>query len=380
VVVVGSHPFVDGRENHDRGSTALGASQQALVEAVTAANPNTVVVLETSYPVTMDTEPESLLWTTHAGSETGHALASVLFGDTSPAGRLTQTWYRDDAELPADLLDYDIIGSGQTYLYYQGEPSYPFGHGLSYTSFRYGKPKLDRRSVGGGGTVRVRVDVTNTGSRAGDEVVQLYTHQRRSRNQLPVRQLRDFQRVSLAPGETVTVKLAVRAADLAHWDVTRDRWVVESSTHDLLVGASSTDIRQRATLRVRGETIPPRDLSQPTRAESFDGYAEVLLADESKRSGTVVAGAGWVSFADAALGAGVDTFTARVANPGAGTGSIEIRLDSPTGPLVGTAAVPSTGDVYAYATTTAPLSGAAGRRDVYLVLDPGLRLATFSIG
>jgi beta-glucosidase len=122
VVVVGSHPFVDGRENHDRASTALGASQQALVEAVTAANPNTVVVLETSYPVTMDTEPESLLWTTHAGSETGHALASVLFGDTNPAGRLTQTWYRDDAELPADLLDYDIISSGQTYLYYEGDP------------------------------------------------------------------------------------------------------------------------------------------------------------------------------------------------------------------------------------------------------------------
>jgi beta-glucosidase len=382
VVVVGSHPFVHGRENHDRVGTALGASQQALIEAVTAANPNTVVVLETSYPVTLESQPRSLLWTTHAGSETGTAVAGVLFGDTNPAGRLTQTWYRSDEDLPADLLTYDIISSGQTYLYFEGSPLFPFGHGLSYTSFRYDDLRLSRSSVGAGGTVRVSVDVTNTGRRAGDEVVQLYTHQRSSRDTVPVQQLRAFERVSLAPGQTRTVRFTLDTADLAHWDVTRDRWVVESSTYDVLVGGSSAAPEERARLRVRGETIPPRDLSEPTRAESFDSYEGVRLVDESKERGTAVAadGAGdWIRFAGTALGRGASTFTASVAKPGPDTGTIEVRLDSPTGRLLGTVNVPSTGDVYAYATVTADLARASGVRDVYLVFGSELRLSTFSI-
>jgi beta-glucosidase len=381
VVVVGSHPFVEGRENHDRATTALGGSQQELVQAVLDANPNTVVVLETSYPVTMEPRPASVLWTTHAGSETGNALASVLFGDTNPAGRLTQTWYRSDDDLPENLLEYDIISTEQTYLYFRGRPLYPFGHGLSYSSFRYDDLRLNRDSVRADGTVRVSVEVTNTGRRAGDEVVQLYTHQRDSRDSLPVKQLRAFQRVSLAPGETATVRFTLDAADLAHWDVTRNRWVVESSAHDVLVGSSSGDIRERERLRVRGETIPARDLSEPTRAENFDAYADVLLVDESKERGTAVEGSAgeWIRFDGAALGAGATTITASLANAGAEAGSIQLRLDSPSGRLIGTLSVPSTGDVYAYTTVTAPLSNARGTRDVYLVFGADLRLSTFSI-
>jgi beta-glucosidase len=381
VVVVGSNPFVYGRENHDRASTALGASQQALIEAVTKANKNTVVVLEDSYPTTMDVQPKALLWSTHAGSETGHAVADVVFGDYNPAGRLTQTWYRTDADLPANLLDYDIIASEQTYLYFRGSPLYPFGHGLSYTTFRYGAPRLSASSVDADGVVEVSVDVTNTGRRAGDEVVQLYTHQRQSRDKVPIQQLRAFERVSLAPGQTTTVRLTLGAADLAHWDVTRGKWVVESSAYDVLLGASSADIRQRTTLRVHGETIPARDLSTPTRAEDFDGYAGVQLVDESKLRGTAVgavATGNWIKFADSALG-GEATFTASVAKASAGSGTIEIRLDSPTGRLIGTAAAASTGDVYSYATSTAPLARATGRHDVYLVFGSDLRLSTFSI-
>jgi beta-glucosidase len=382
VVVVGSHPFVHGRENHDRSGTTLGASQQALIEAVTEANPNTVVVLETSYPVTMEPRPNALVWTTHAGAETGNALASVLFGDTNPAGRLTQTWYRADAELPADLLTYDIISSGQTYLYYEGRPQFAFGHGLSYTSFRYDDLRLNRDSVAAFGTVRVSVEVTNTGRRAGDEVVQLYTHQRSSRDSVPIRQLRAFERISLEPGQTRTVRFTLDAADLAHWDVTRERFVVESSTYDVLVGGSSADLPERESLRVRGETIPARDLSRPTRAENFDAYDGVFLADESKEQGTAVAAeaaGGWILFADAALGNRARTFTASVAKASPGAGSIEVRLGSPTGRLVGTVAVPSTGSSYTYTPVTGSLSRAQGTRDVYLVFGSDLRIATFSI-
>ncbi|ASW53890.1 glycoside hydrolase family 3 protein [Plantactinospora sp. KBS50] len=385
VLVVGSNPFINGREAHDRTTMALGASQEALVKAVTKANPHTVLVLQTSYPDTITWEQEhvpAIVWTTHAGAETGHAIADVLFGDHNPSGKLTQTWYRSDEQLPSDLLDYDIISSRQTYLYSHAKPLYAFGHGLSYTRFRYGNLRTNTHSVGADGTITATVDVTNTGSRAGAEVVQLYTHQRTSRDATAIRALRTFQRVDLAPGQTRRVTLRVPVADLAHWDVTRSRWVVEDSTYDLMVGSSSTDIRQRAAVRVHGETIPPRDLSRPTRAENFDRYAGVSLVDQSKAAGTAV-GAGeagqWVSYAHADLRRGAGTFTAKVARAAAGDGTIEVRLGSPTGRLLGTATVPSTGDKYTYATTSATLARSGGIQDVYLVFGSALRLSEFSI-
>jgi beta-glucosidase len=383
VVVVGSMPFINGREAHDRTTMALSSGQEELIKAVQAVNPHTIVVLETSYPDTITWEQQNvpaILWTTHAGAETGHAIADVLFGDYNPAGRLSQTWYRSDSDLPPDLNNYDVISSDQTYLYYKGDPLYPFGYGLSYTSFRYGNLRTTP-AVDAAGTVQVSVDVTNTGARAGDEVVQLYTHQRTSRDKEPLKQLHGFQRVTLAPGQTRTVRFTLPAVDLAHWDVTRGKWVVESSDYDVLVGSSSADIRQQATLHVHGETIPPRNLAQPTRAESFDAYSGVRLVDESKAAGTAVGAvtAGdWIKFAGSALGQAT-TFTARVAKASAGSGSIQIHLDSPTGPVVGTAGVASTGNVYTYATASAALSGAAGTHDVYLVFGSDLRLATFSI-
>ncbi|MBQ1017950.1 glycoside hydrolase family 3 C-terminal domain-containing protein [Micromonospora sp. D93] len=385
VLVVGSNPFINGREAHDRTSTALSAGQEALVKAVTRANPRTVLVLQTSYPVTIRWEQENvpaIVWTTHAGAETGHAVADVLFGDRNPSGRLTQTWYRSDSQLPPDLLEYDIISSGQTYLYSRAKPLYPFGHGLSYTRFRYGQLRAGVQSVAADGTITASVDVTNVGSRAGSEVVQLYTHQRTSRDTTPIRQLKAFEQVKLAPGQTRTVTLRLPAADLAHWDVTRSRWVVESSVHDLMVGASAEDIRARAAVRVRGETIPARDLSRPTRAENFDRYAGVRLVDESKPSGTAVgatAAGQWISFDGSALRAGARTFTATVAKAGADAGTIQIRLGSPTGRLLGTATVPSTGDDYRYVSTSTELARAVGTRDVYLVFDTPRRLADFSI-
>lgn len=375
VLVVGSQPFINGREAHDRTTMALGAGQEALVRAVRAVNPHTIVVLQTSYPDTITWEQRNvpgIVWTTHAGAETGHAIADVLYGDHNPAGRLTQTWYRSDSQLPPDLLTYDIISSGQTYLYSRQTPLYPFGHGLSYTSFKYGKP-----SIGHG---RVTFTVTNTGRRDGDEVVQLYTHQRTSRDTTAVKQLRSFDRVHLKAGQTRTVSLKLTANDLRHWDVTRSRWVVESSVYDVLIGASSSDIRQRTTWNVRGETIPARDLSRPTRAENFDGYAPaVKLVDESKAAGTAVGSSragDWIVFRDADL-RHATAFTASTAALTAST--VEVRLDSPTGRLLGTAPVTATGDVYRYATTTAKLARAGGRHDVYLVFGGALRVSTFSI-
>ncbi|HYN95450.1 MAG TPA: glycoside hydrolase family 3 C-terminal domain-containing protein [Pilimelia sp.] len=385
VVVVGSMPFINGREDHDRTDMGLGESQHRLIRAVRAVNPNTVVVVENSYPTTLTWEQENvpaILWTTHAGAETGNALADVLFGDREPAGRLTQTWYRSAADLP-DILEYDIIKADRTYQYFRGRPLYEFGHGLSYASFRYDRLRLSAPTAAAGGRVAVGVDVTNTGARAGSEVVQLYTHQRRSRVKQPLRQLREFAKVTLGPGETRRVTLTLDVADLAHWDVTRGRWVVESSAYDVLVGRSSADIRQRAQLRVRGEVVPARDLRRTTRAIDFDDYAGVALVDQTKTHGDAVgapAAGSWIRFTDVDLRRGAASFTARVARAAAGAAAVEVRLDDPvSGRLVGTAPVVSTGDVYTYATTSAPLAGARGRHDVYLVFAGDLRIADFTL-
>jgi beta-glucosidase len=369
VVVVGSMPFINGREDHDRTTMALAEGQSALIRAVHAANPNTVVVVENSYPTTLTWEQDNIpaiLWTTHAGQETGHAIADVLFGDVNPAGRLTQTWYRSDADLP-DILEYDIIKARRTYQYFDGDPLYPFGHGLSYSTFRYGRLAIES-------PLKVSVPVTNTSDRAGDEVVQLYTHQRESRDPRPNLTLRAFQRVHLRPGQTKTVRFSVPAQDLAHWDVTRGRWVVEGGTYDVLVGASSADIRQRGSVRVKGETIPARDLSRTTRAVDFDDYTGVSLVDTSKERGDSVGGPGWISFHDSELRR-ARTFTARVA----GAGAIEIRLGGPTGKRVGTATSPGTADKYTYTSVSTALTGADGRHDVFLVITGDLRVDTFSL-
>lgn len=383
VVVVGSMPFINGREDHDRPSLELAHAQRRLVEGVAEANPRTVMVLENSYPTTIgwarDAVP-AVLWTSHAGQETGNALADVLFGDRNPAGRLTQTWYASDEDLP-DITDYDILRNGTTYQYYQGDPVYAFGHGLSYSTFDYSEVRLSSTTMKGG-PVTVSVDVTNTGDRAGDEVVQLYTHQRTSRDPQPLRSLRGFERISLEPGQTRTVDFELRPADLAHWDVTRGRWVVETSAEDLMVGAASDDIRARATLRVDGETIPPRDLRGMVRAVDFDDYAGVRLVDETKATGDAVGldAGDWLLYRDADLGSGPRTFTAHVARAAAGSTTLQVRLDDPvTGPLIGTVQVPSTGGVYSYATVRATVTGTAGRRDVYLVPTGELRVSRFAI-
>jgi beta-glucosidase len=283
-------------------------------------------------------------------------------------------------DLP-DILEYDIIKARRTYQYFDGQPLYPFGFGLSYTAFRYSDLRVSPAPLCAGDLLTVEVAVTNTGRRAGDEVVQLYTHQQESRDTLPNRQLRAFQRVHLDRGQTRTVRLTAPVSDLGHWDVTRNRWVVETSKLDVLVGASSSDIRQRAQVELRGERIAARDLARETRASNFDDYRAVNLVDETKEFGDAVGAidGSWLKFAGADLGRRTTRFGAEVAAP-AGGGTIDVRLDDPvSGRLLGTAQVPSTGDLYTYATTTAALAAARGLHDVYLVFHGSFRISTFAV-
>jgi beta-glucosidase len=392
VVVVGNHPMVNGRETEDRQELGLPPAQEALVRAVHEANPRTVLVVSSSYPFAVtwaQAHLPAVLWSSHGGQEYGHALTDALFGTdeagapAEPGGRLTQTWYRAACELP-DLLDYDIIATDATYLYYRGTPLYPFGHGLSYTTFEHQNLRLSADTVAADGEVTVSVDVVNTGTRPGAEVVQLYTHQQRSRVKQPLRQLRGFARVHLTPGERSTVSLRLAAADLAFWDVTRRRYVVETARHKVLVGRSATAILQAATLHVRGERIPPRDpYAAPLWAIDHDDHFGVVLRDEGPGApGDVVGGAengGWVAFEQVDFGAGGATWRARVAG---GPGRLVLRLDDPFGgTVIGALDVAATAGPYAWTDVGGALAGASGLHDLYLVFEtPGTIVTSLEFG
>jgi len=387
VVVVGNHPMVNGRETEDRGDLALPADQDALIRAVEAANPRTVVVVISSYPYALGGDdghlPRALLWSAHGGQEYGTALADILFGAASPGGRLTQTWYRSTGDLP-DLLDYDIITADATYLYYRDAPLFAFGHGLTYSEVDYANLRLAPDEIDPDGSVTVAVDVVNAGERATDEVVQVYSRQRRSRVKQPVRQLRGFRRVHLAPGEPTTVEFVLRAADLAFWDVTTGGPVVERAAHVIMAGRSSADIRLCGVLRVAGADIAPRDLRRPLAAADHDDYAGVTLRDADPERGDAVSATdagGWVVFQDVNL----DTWSPaawRVAlsRDDDGPAAVTLRLDDPlAGPVIATATTVCTGGRHEWADVVAPMGPAAGRRDLYLVFDePGVNVRDLS--
>ncbi|MEU4624503.1 glycoside hydrolase family 3 C-terminal domain-containing protein [Actinoplanes sp. NPDC023801] len=388
LLALGNHPLVAGRETEDRRDLDLPGTQDALARAVHAANPRTVLVLTSSYPYAIGWARDNLpavVWSAHGGQEHGTALADVLFGSdrtglpVDPSGRLTQTWYTDAGDLP-DLLDYDIIASDATYLYYRGVPLFPFGHGLSYTRFAYENLRVSADSVDAGGEVTVTVDVVNTGDRPGVEVVQLYTRQQRSRVKQPLRRLRGYRHVRLGPGERATVELLLPAAELAFWDVTRSRWVVEDATHTVAVGASSTDWRLTATLRVHGERIPARSPRSGLRMIDNDGYAQttpVAIAESPREALRSDEPGAWAVFDDVAFDGAASRVRALAGSADVAS-TIVIRLDDPLGgPVVATLTIPPTAG--ALTEVTAPIPQLTGTHAVFVLFDtPATTLATLS--
>jgi len=258
IVCVGNHPNggfdtqwarvsvpSEGREAVDRQSITL--EQEALIKAVFEANPKTVVVLKSSFPYAINWTQENVPAILHMAlnsQEEGRALASVIFGDYNPAGRLVQTWPKSLEQLPP-MMDYDIR-HGRTYMYLRDTPLYPFGYGLSYTTFAYRDLKVNQNHD----SIDVSVTLKNTGRRAGDEVVQLYVKHLNSKVARPLQELKGFTRVYLAPQEEKVVKLSVPLSRLAYWNAETDRWVVEKDQIELIVGGSSTDARLRKTVKL----------------------------------------------------------------------------------------------------------------------------------
>jgi beta-glucosidase len=260
VVVIGNHPTCgagwekcpvvsDGKEAVDRKSLTL--AREEIAKAALAGNPKTVVVLQASFPYTTNWTQDhapAILEMTHGSEEQGDGLADVLFGDYDPAGRLTQTWVRDEADLPA-MMDYNLR-DGRTYMYAKQKPLYAFGYGLSYTSFAYSKLRVSSPVLREGGTAMVSVEVKNTGSREGDEVVQMYVSHESSSVARPVEELKGFARVSLKAGEVKTVTLPLAAKALAYWDDAAKAFVVEKDRVVVKVGGSSDDLPVSAVVSV----------------------------------------------------------------------------------------------------------------------------------
>jgi beta-glucosidase len=270
IVCVGNHPEgnatwgwvtspSEGKEDVDRKSLALPSDHESFVRRVVAANPNTVVVVISSFPFAFPwviEHAKAVLHVTHSSQELGMALGDVIFGDFNPGGKLAQTWPRSIEQLPP-MLDYDVR-HGHTYLYSRESPQYHFGYGLSYTSFELGGLATSAEQLTLASELEVSVDVHNTGPRAGDEVVQLYVGhlipeaESPRHVERPARALKGFRRVHVAAGCAERVVIALRGRDLAYWNAARQAWDLETGSIEILIGTSSreTDLRLRKTLHI----------------------------------------------------------------------------------------------------------------------------------
>ncbi|MFF9687490.1 glycoside hydrolase family 3 C-terminal domain-containing protein [Streptomyces sp. NPDC014623] len=394
IVVAGNDPHINGRETEDRTTLALPAQQDRLWRAAHAVNPRTVLVLTSAYPYAVGDAADglpALLWTAHGGQAAGTALGRVLAGDVSPGGRLPQTWYASDDDLPG-LFDYDIIGSRQTYLYFDGTPLFPFGHGLGYAGFGYSALHTEVD----GERLRVSLTVTNDGDRAADEVAQLYVRaagpaesatareglgRRLGQGlgepvELPRRKLVGHRRVHLAPGAVECIQFEVPVDELGHWSVAHGRWAVEPGTYEILAGASSADIRLIATVIVDGETQGPRPVAERgLEAVDYDWQKDTQILDRTKTEGDAVAPAstdreGSLVYRACDFGEGVDGLAFLVSGEGSLTASV--------GGHSSVLQFPDTGGPYDYRTLDIAL-GLRGVQELRIGIEGSVRLARIDV-
>ena len=265
-VVAGNHPYgtkpdwffcpvpSDGREAVDRRS--LNLPNEDMIKQIYKANPNTVLVLQSSFPYTINWSDENLpaiLHFTHSSQETGNGLVDVLTGKVNPSGRLTQTWVKDITDLP-DMMDYDI-SNGRTYMYFDGDPLYPFGYGLSYSDFCYEKGSIDNQITTSDtqqplnsvsdldDIITLNVTLSNHSQYDGSEVVQVYASFPESKDTMrPAKQLKAFKKTFIPAGESVEVPIEIKLRDLAKWDEKAHKWAIEKGRVDFHIGSSSVNL------------------------------------------------------------------------------------------------------------------------------------------
>lgn len=239
-------------ESRDRADIYLPEGQDEYMQAITSLNKKTAVVLINGSAIAINWMKENIpaiveAW--YAGQEAGNGIADVLFGDYNPAGRLPFTFYKSNDDLPP-FDDYEV-SKGRTYMYFDKEPLYPFGYGLSYTKFAYDGLSISSKNLTKSDTLTVSFNVKNTGGRDGDEVAQLYVRDIESSVKQPRMQLKAFKRVRIKKGETKKVTLTVPIKNLSFWDEKTRDYIVEPGEFEIMVGASSADIRLKDKIVVK---------------------------------------------------------------------------------------------------------------------------------
>lgn len=260
-------------EDTDRETYDLPYGQNELIEALAKANPNIAVINISGTGVAMPWTDRvaAIMQAWYLGNETGHTLAGLLMGDVAPSGKLPYTYYASLDQCGAhklgeypghpgiDLRGNDVINMHYNEGIYVGyrfidknklKPTFCFGHGLSYTDFKYGGTSVDKKEGTADETFTVTVPVTNAGDRAGKEVVQVYVSDLKSSVDRPVKELKGFKKVALAPGETADVSIDIKGSDLSYFDADKHEWVCEPGEFEILVGSSSTDIRGKTKYKI----------------------------------------------------------------------------------------------------------------------------------
>lgn len=255
VIVMGSDTHDDSSEGHDREAMVLTRNQNQMIHNVGTLNDNTVLYLQTSNLVELGTfqnDVKAILWSCQNGQAQGVGVANQLFGDVNPSGKITFTWYADEDQVPG-IRQYGLseaygdeeepyTNGGFTYQYFTGDVSYPFGYGLSYTTYQYSNMTVSKDAADANETLTVTVDVENTGDRAGSEVVQLYVvYPDAEENGLPAKQIKGFAKVDLAAGEKKTVSIDLDLSDCYFWDEEAGKNVVPTGTYTIVAAASSDE-------------------------------------------------------------------------------------------------------------------------------------------
>ena len=255
VIVMGSDTHDDSSEGHDREAMVLTRNQNQMIHNVGTLNDNTVLYLQTSNLVELGTfqnDVKAILWSCQNGQAQGVGVANQLFGDVNPSGKITFTWYADEDQVPG-IRQYGLseaygdeeepyTNGGFTYQYFTGDVSYPFGYGLSYTTYQYSNMTVSKDAADANETLTVTVDVENTGDRAGSEVVQLYVvYPDAEANGLPAKQIKGFAKVDLEAKEKKTVSIDLDLSDCYFWDEEAEKNVVPTGTYTIVAAASSDE-------------------------------------------------------------------------------------------------------------------------------------------
>ncbi len=284
VLCLGSNPVINAKEEIDRNHLHLPKMQEQLLVKISEANQNTVLVLISNYPYILPEEVDripAIVFSASGCQEYGNAVARVLTGLVNPAGRLSMEWVADEKEL-ADIADYDLLEGRRTYRYWEKDVVYPFGYGLSYSSFSYDSIELvtaKEEAVAGDmdGELVLRVYVTNTSQVDGEEVIQLYYRKEDSAVKRPNKQLIGFKRVAIPGGKTVCAEFVVPKKDLVYYDVIEERLLLERGTYHFMAGGNSRELPLGSEVVMQGDYRGNRALEKWYPADHFDEQSGTYL-------------------------------------------------------------------------------------------------------